>query len=183
MTTVAKTVLFLASYAPLGVLLAVKTSAQDLRWSIGFAAVTLAVLIATGILYLVVRRDSIEDLTVHEAEPQKEALSGYLIGYVLPFVVLDVHDSSSVVVTALFFIMLAILYVREELLYLNIGIGLVGRHIWVVRARGTDEGHEAPLRRFVLITKAQKVATGDRFATRRLTHEIRIANPLGAQRG
>lgn len=85
--------------------------------------------------------------------PRKgEAVTGYLMGYVLPIMLLDPRASSDVTAVALFLVVLSLTYAAADLHYLNPLLPLLGYRIWEVTVAAPDRRH-----RFVAITRGRQL--------------------------
>lgn len=166
LTWQARTLLFLASYALLFALLSALHWNTVAGWL--FLATTLVGLAGGAGVLSIVGRGGRQLAVVIEARANNGALAGYLVGWLMPFIVLQPDDTSSVVSLGFFFILLGVVYVRGNLLHLNPFLALLGYHVWDVTAVvGTHE------QQFTLLTRADQVSRNDKIRYSITTRSIR----------
>lgn len=166
LTWPARTLLFLASYAPLFGLLAVLYWGTPAGWA--FAALTVIGVAGGAWVLHIVQRGQRQLAKVLDARSNYEALAGYLVGWLMPFIVLRPDDTSSVASLGLFFVLLGVVYVRGNLLHLNPFLALLGYHVWEVTAVvGRDR------QRFTLLTRDSRLGRGDKVRFSVTTSSIR----------
>lgn len=166
LTWLARTLLFLASYAPLFGLLSVLHWNTAAGWLFALIA-GIGVVGGAWVLHIV-QRGQEQLATVLDATSNYEALAGYLLGWLMPFIVLQPNDISSVASLGLFFVLLGLVYVRGNLVHLNPFLALLGYHVWEVTALVGRQRQ-----RFTLLTKAARVDRGDKVYYSITTHQIR----------
>lgn len=178
MTVLARLLLFASSYIPLFFLLAVRTWPQS-RAAAGSLVVAGLVLVGlTWLLLQQLRDGGREELMVTETQPRAESLSGYLVGYILPFLILDVSDIFAVASVIGFLAVLAWIHVSAGLLYLNPVLALRGYHVWEVQARRPD-GLGA-VQRMILVADTAVMQPEQHFMTRPVMPGIRLAEQIDA---
>ncbi|MEC1716988.1 hypothetical protein [Schinkia azotoformans] len=143
MTKFYKWLLFISSYAPLYLLLAISTydfkltpfqyyksilnSGTNLYF--WFVIVTLFIVSFVAIGYFkfisLNERRSLTGL-----KPINESILSYLITYVIPLTAMDVSSINSLVVNGFLFLIIGIVYVNSDLLYLNILLILFGYRVY-----------------------------------------------------
>lgn len=69
-------------------------------------------------------------------------MTGYLVGYLLPIILVDPSDSSDVIAVAAFVIILSIAYAAADLHYLNPLLPLVGLGVWQLTVDAGDRRHK-----------------------------------------
>lgn len=178
MTVLARVLLFASSYIPLCFLLAIRTWPQERVVAGSLALVGLVLIGLTWLLIEQLREGGREELVVTETQPRAESLSGYLVGYVLPFLILDVHDIYAVASVVGFLALVAWIHVSSGLLYLNPVLALRGYHVWEVQARRPD-GLGA-VSRMVLIADTPIMRPDQHFMTRPVMPGIRWAERIDA---
>lgn len=168
----------LAERVPLLFLLAVRTLPQS-RAVAGSLAVAGFVLVGlTWLLLRQLREGGREELVVTETQPRAESLSGYLVGYILPFLILDVRDIYAVASVVGFLALVAWIHISAGLLYLNPVLALRGYHVWEVQARRPD-GLGA-VQRMILVADAPVMQPQQHFMTRPVMPGIRLAEQIDA---
>ena len=129
-TTLARGLLFLSSYSPLPALVAIRV--WDLNRSAAVGLLGLAVILvgAAWLERYVILRGSRFEFEVSTAEPLRESSAGYLVAYVLPFLLVDLRDSLAVIASVVFVGLMGVIYVRSRLIYLNPLVALDGYVLW-----------------------------------------------------
>lgn len=110
--------LFLSSYAPLLVILAVRF---DQLWLQAACAAGALVGLALAFWILKSHRDatSVGAIEVEKAEDAGDLATSYLISYLLPFVAVDQPGIRDVIAYLIFFAVLALVYVRSDMILIN----------------------------------------------------------------
>jgi hypothetical protein len=127
--------LFLSSYAPAFVILAVRAYDRSclLFWS---AIVLLVVSVLAFVIFLSVAPRGAEfRAEVEEMEPRDADMAAYVATYLLPFLTVTGANSQDVIALALFLFFIGVLWVGSGMLYLNPLLRLARVHIYVVRVR------------------------------------------------
>lgn len=116
-TAVVETGLWLCSYAPLFAILAIRFRDRTL-WII---CASLAVVGVAFGLALVARykRVAASSVKVRTIEDRGREVSGYVATYLLPFVTAAEPSTRDLIAYALFLVILAIVYVRSDMLQIN----------------------------------------------------------------
>lgn len=128
--------LFLSSFAPLFVLLAIRFSGLHLK---AICAI-LAIIGTSGLLWVLkaAQRKTAEKITPIEIDDKGSDVSGYLATYLLPFLVLPDPSVSDEVAYAVFLIVAGVIYVRSRMLQINPTLYLLSYRVFAI-AR-SDEG-------------------------------------------
>lgn len=143
MTKFYKWLLFISSYAPLYFLLAINNYNFDFT-PITFIAemcgnprqVTFWIVITVLFSISLVSVSYFEFIGLNERrivnglKPLNESVLSYLITYVIPLTAMDISSVNSLLVNALLFIIIGIVYVKSELVYLNILLILLGFRVY-----------------------------------------------------
>lgn len=175
MTLVSKFGLFLSSFAPLFLLLAIR------HWSTPSIAIGLLVIALVfgpvGLALVEWFGRTVDDTyVVDRVESRAESLTGYLTGYLFPFLVLDFSDIYAVAATVGFGLMLAVLYVQGNLLYLNPVLMLRGWRVWTIEAHRLDSA--AKEKRLIVIVRNGALERGDHIGTSTFAGDVRIGRAL-----
>lgn len=129
------TLLFIISYVPLYLILAVKNVNEKLFEydvfigfkslcmnnvvALVFLGMTLISILTYFILYLIVQKTSFENLKISNYQNNNEDHLSYLASYVLPFVGLSFNTWQEVVSSIILFYVLGIVYVKTTLFLIN----------------------------------------------------------------
>lgn len=140
--------LFLSSYIPLWLAMAVKTHSVttgihgfSVPWvSLSFLLLTLASGIALREAILVRKRKEPKFRDIESYKNRHDLLTSYLIPYIFPFVSLDYTTWESWVIFALFFSVLAAIQIRSAHLHVNPVLAALGYDIYEIEdgSRGTN---------------------------------------------
>jgi hypothetical protein len=137
MTRLTKGALFLTAYAPLAGLIWIRLWTVWKDAAIGAIVIALLLLVVGWLIVTLLARGSEADVTIVTAERLSDTAPNFMLGYVLPFLLLDLDDISAVIAGASFVALLGIAYVRGGMLYANPLLTLFGYHIWRVTGRQT----------------------------------------------
>mgnify|MGYP000515865420 CR=1 FL=1 len=138
MTAFARTILFLSAYAPAFLLLAWRANSTNPVLSVGLATFSVLIVLLTWRLIRELRRGAPLRAVVTKAESRSGDIAGFLLGYVLPFIVADYDDTSNVAMLAAVFVLLGIVTVRGHLSHLNPILLLGGLNVWNLRIHYRD---------------------------------------------
>lgn len=160
MTVLVRFLLFLSSLSPVSAILGLRLLSDHTDC----ALVLLVLAVATaglGVLMAgIVGREGKVIVTVAQRSARDEVPAAYLAGYLLPFLVANPSDSSTVTGLIAFLIVLAWLYIAGGLVYLNPTLTLLGFHLFEVQ--GTAGSTHVS---FMVLTKSSIVQSGDRLCT------------------
>lgn len=143
MTKLYKWLLFISSYAPLYLLLAINNydfkltpvaffkavliSETKLYFWIVIVSLFIISFVAVGYFRFISLNDSRSLATL---KPINESVLSYLIAYVIPLTAMNISSTNSLVVNGLLFMIIGIVYVNSDLLYLNILLILIGYRVY-----------------------------------------------------
>lgn len=159
-----KPVMFISSYAPLFLMLAIRFEGDVLRW-------TCLAIGATGLVaFLIVQRlqksgPSPEHLIV-KAAAAGAGSSSYLAGYLLPFVTVASPSLQDIVAYSVFLFVAFVVHVRTDIIQVNPVLFLFGWRIYAVEDDAGFQGH--------LISR-KRVLAGDTIKAYRMTDDILLA--------
>ena len=144
MTNFYKWLLFISSYAPLYVLLAINNfhfdctpvtyfkgvfeNVQQLTFWIVITVLFVISIISVSYFELISMNNR---KTLKKLKPSNESVLSYLITYVIPLTKMDINSVNSLLVNALLFLMIGIVYVKSDLVYLNILLILLGFRVYI----------------------------------------------------
>jgi hypothetical protein len=146
---VARVALYLASYAPLFLIFALRAYDTSLIVAILFALVALAALVVMAVVFLLPRGHTYLD--VEQVRSRDEETMAYVLTYVVPFLGIDVSRVADLAAFALFLIVVGVLYVHTRLLYVNPVLTVLGYRLY----RATSGGRE-----WLLVSKGMEPRDG-----------------------
>jgi hypothetical protein len=119
MTILAQIALFVSSYAPLFGVFALLDSFGKGWPSILSASVAIAGAVIPILVFLGARRLAPQSLRVQSAQVRDGDALAYIASYLVPFAAISATTSRERAALALFVLLIAVLYVRSELFYIN----------------------------------------------------------------
>lgn len=168
-----RALLFLTSYAPLPVVLAARIWSTDILGSLFLVALAVLLVALAARSFTLLAGSGTSELVIDEVQPQREAFTTYLLGYVLPFVLIDINDSSAVMGAAAFVVILGLATIRSNLVYLNPLLALAGYRLYSVSGLQMP-GPKTPVH-LLLLAREAHVAHGDRFVVGGEDADVRVA--------
>jgi hypothetical protein len=172
LTELARYLLFGTSFSPALFLLGVRFVDRDVGICLVLLAGSLLLAALAWPALRLLQQGPIFDDTIVTVEPLRESLTSYAMGYLLPFVLVDLDDRLAVTAAAIFVTIVAVMYVRANLVYLNPLLALAGYRLWQVTVRQTP-GPERAIPQ-LLLTRMGHVAVGDRIQTRAGDAHVRV---------
>ena len=147
--------LFLSSYAPLFLILAIRFRGQELK----VACAAVALLGVTAGLWVISseRAKAPAAFQVIKVEDRGSEVAGYLASYLLPFVALAEPALPEVLAYAIFLAVAATVYVQSEMIQINPIFYVLGRRVVRVTTEGDWQAY--------LITKRRPLAHETVLAT------------------
>lgn len=160
-----KPLMFLSSYAPLFVILAIRFETLWLR----IACISIAAMGIAGLFLLMhFQHTPVDEQGKHHlltASPAGEGASSYLAGYLLPFVTVGTPSPSDLTAYAVFFLVAYLVHARTEIIRVNPALFLFGWKVYAVTDCKGFQGH--------LISRAkEKVVPGAKVFASRMTGDL-----------
>ena len=131
-----RVVLFLSSYTPLFLIMAVRYSSAHRYFAL---EMVLLAAVSVSLLFIYLNRSS--TLAVDRAVVEKisgkdtEAMS-YIVTYLIPFLDIKLDELSSSVSLLLLFFVVGVLYVNSNLIYINPTLNLLRYHLFEIELEG-----------------------------------------------
>ena len=129
-TPIVRFALFLSSYAPATLIVALRIGTADAWLTVKLLALTGLLVAAAALAFRVLSTGNADGFAIESAEAQREAFTSYLLGYLLPVILVDLRDSSAVTAVVAFLILLGVIFVRSNLIYLNPLLALAGYRLF-----------------------------------------------------
>jgi hypothetical protein len=166
--------LFLSSYAPAFLILAVRSYHHST--ALFLAALAVAIVSAAAFLLFIrlARRGGPFRAEVADVEPRDGDLAAYVATYLLPFVVVFGATVQDVIALALFLFFIGVLWINSRMLYLNPLLALAGYHVYVVRLRPIGAEAEHALPRSFLLSHSRDLRAGDEVRPDRISPGVFI---------
>lgn len=138
-----KWLLFISSYAPLYILIALdnynfklapinyfKSVMQSnqllLFWIVVICLLILSILAISYFSWISLN----DERTLTKLVPLNESVLSYLITYVIPLTAMDITSINSLIVNTILFIVIGLVYVNSDLVYLNVILIIMGYRIY-----------------------------------------------------
>jgi hypothetical protein len=162
-TAFARFLLFLSSFSPLFLVFGLLDSFHSSAARITCYAIAGVSAICLGVFLWAASRISLQSIEAATARPRDSDTIGYVVTYLIPFLTLGTSDWASRAALILFIAVVAVLYVRSNIFYVNPLLSLVGYRLFEV---------EAGVSTLILITKRSFVAPGVEIRARRLSDYV-----------
>lgn len=164
MTTFAQLVLFLSSYAPLLVVFALLDSFGKGWPSLICAALAIAAVLMLIVVLTVARRVAPQPLHVRRVQIRDGDALAYIATYLVPFAAVSLATGRERLALLLFVLLIAVVYVRSGLFYVNPLLALVGYRLYQVT---TPKGATV-----ILLTRRSFLRADTELRTRRLSDYV-----------
>jgi hypothetical protein len=131
--TPTRLILFLSSYAPLFLILAVRNSFENRYISIGFVAVAVG---SVTVLFIFLRyaRTLAQDKVIIASVVSRDGdAMSYIVTYLLPFLAVRFHELADAVSLGIVFLVIGLLYVNSNMICTNPVLNIRGYHIFEVQ--------------------------------------------------
>jgi hypothetical protein len=162
-TILAQAIMFVSSYSPLLIVFALLDTFG--RGIPSIVCVVLAVVSAIGLAVIMTIGRSINPRAVAltDVQPRDSEAIAYVVSYLLPFVGFHAVSGRERLALLIFFGLLALLYIRSGLFYVNPLLSAVGYHLFAGRYEG---------RAIMLLSKRHTVAASTAVKARFITDAV-----------
>ena len=142
--------MFLSSYAPLFLVLAIRTSS----WRLSLAWLVVALFGFVGLQGILrgARSTTPEPIEAHSIEPRSAEVAAYLASYLVAFVAGGPTGGRDLISLGIYLVVLAVVYIRTGLMYINPVLAIQGYRLVSATTRAGDD--EIPV---VVLTKSDSV--------------------------
>lgn len=145
-------ILFLSSYSPLFVIIAMRGWHDSRRIAIGLAIVAVLSIIILFVFLHVVRKISPGKVSISSVVSRDGDVMSYIVTYLLPFLAIKLDDPTDIASLGIVFVVIGLLYVNSNMIQTNPVLNIVGYHIFEI-----EDGDG---KRVSLICKRSYVRTG-----------------------
>ncbi len=164
--------LFVSSYFPLSVIFFFLLK-RDSEWiAIGSLSVGVMGLMGLALFFRAARKIHSEQFTIKEISPKDSEAMSYMMTYVIPFLAISNSTPEQSIALAIFFIVLAVLYMNSSMIYINPILNLVRYRIYEVRL--SDESVHAVISR-------RRLAAGETVSFRRVADSVLLFDASGGK--
>lgn len=129
--------LFLSSYIPLFIIFTIKY--YNYSWLLGI--VIFIILSSIFVLYFSIKRAehmSGDYYNLKTVENKSNQFLEYILAYIIPLLGFNLTSISDIISLVLLFILIAILYIRSDLIYMNPVLSIIGYNLYKVNAGKSD---------------------------------------------
>ena len=173
-----RALLFLSSYAPVFLILALKSHGDSFALFRLSVALLIGAVIGILIFWGIAKRHNPQEMVVLTVQSRDADLAGYLVGYLLPFVGAVAVDWQDVLAFILFFVFVGIIYVNSRMIYVNPLLALAGYHLYEVQATTDLKKRDATyLTPQFLVSKREWLRREDEVVVRRVMADALIEFP------
>lgn len=163
----AKFILFVSSYFPLFVILAVQYWESNLPIALTFLGVGGIGLAGMFACLRMAGRVSPLPIQVTEIKARDEAALSYIVTYIVPFLVQPSDSPHKVAAMAIFFLVVALLYMNVDLVHINPMLSLVGYRLYDVTLLDGSSWALLSRRRIIRGDRCAVVEVGERIYVER----------------
>jgi hypothetical protein len=129
-----RVILFLSSYAPLLVILAIRDSFQNIYVTLALLSVA-ALSVVILFVYFRQAQSLASDAFLVKAIISKDGEAmGYIVTYLLPFFDIHFNEPANAISLGLVFLVLGVLYINSNMIYTNPILNLGGYHIYEIES-------------------------------------------------
>ena len=159
-----KLMLFLSSYFPLFIIIAIT---QRKNW--GYYFLTPAIIGFSAIIWLAswlawANKKSPEELSISKAKSKDPEVVAYIISYMLPIAGSKFSDFDGAAIVVIFFILIMILNMNSNLVYINPVLNFIGYHLFEVELESGND--------ILLITRREQLLNGQKVNGKRVASSI-----------
>ncbi len=155
-TLTVRIALFLSSYSPLLLILAIRDGFDNLVLSILFVIVPIATTLLLLLYLRMAARQSPSWVQVASVQPKGTEIMGYIVTYLIPFLDFDLGNWWDFGALIVLLLAIGAVYVNSNLIYINPVLNFLGYHLFEITS---DSGKPS-----ALITKSDYVRPGDRLS-------------------
>jgi hypothetical protein len=159
--------MFISSYAVLFALVGLRLDSGPAR-IIAFLVAAYGLLVALFAVFITPRAVAADPpKTVVALEDRGAEVAGYLVAYVLPFVMAPNPSASELIAYLAFLSVVGVIYARSSLLYLNPTIYLLCKRTVALKFDSAD-------RRWMMVITSRDLRVGDLVSVRRLSANLAV---------
>jgi hypothetical protein len=131
-TRLARVIMFLSSYSPLGILIGILTFDQDTRAAISIIALSLLLFLFVPLYLRWMKQSGSSLYTIDERKSLDGDVLAYIATYLIPFITIPIKTIAEGIAVMFLMIVLCIIYTSSNMLYVNPVFSLFGYHIYEV---------------------------------------------------
>ena len=143
-TTLVRLLLFLCSYSPLTLIICILQYGIWWLWVVIVLGVVVCVcsVAFTGFFFAWKRRtEQVRTKRLQEFSSHDSEVMSYIASYLIPFVTFSLDGVKQVFTLLIFIGVLAVIYVRSNMIYINPMLSLAGYHLYEIKIEGSENPH------------------------------------------
>jgi len=148
--------LFFSSYSPLFIILAVRNLGHSVTGSEILLGISIISLLGLAMFLRAANQLAPHNVTVTRVVSRDAEAMAYIVTYLIPFLGISLSDPTDAVSLGIMFGLIAVLYVRTDLIYINPILSLLGYRLFEVETEGGKTS--------ALVCKRDYVKTGSLIA-------------------
>lgn len=124
--------LFLSSYAPLFLIIAVRGWRESRYIALGLAAIAVLSVVVLFVFLRVAQRLSPGKVAVSSVNSRDGDAMSYIVTYLLPFLAIKLNDPADAISLGVVLFVIGLLYVNSNMIYTNPVLNVVGYHTFEI---------------------------------------------------
>lgn len=145
-------ILFLSSYAPLFLIIAMRGWEKSRHLALGVAIVAVLSVVLLFVFSRIARKLAADKILVDSVVSRDGDAMSYIVTYLLPFLAVKLNDVMDAGSLAIVLLVIAVLYVNSNMIYTNPVLNIAGYHIFEI--------HDADGKTMALICKRAYIRKG-----------------------
>jgi hypothetical protein len=134
-SVLSRLLLFSSSYSPLFVILGILNSFGNQMVSLSLFATAILSFLFLLFFLRYERRFVSHNVTVAHVSPRDADTMSYIVTYLLPFISVSFNDLRNAIALCILLAVVAVLYIRSNLIYVNPILNLLGYHLFEVESK------------------------------------------------
>jgi len=131
-----RVVLFLSSYTPLFLIMAVKYGTNHSYFALSMVLLSV-VSVLIRLLYLkTAARMSVDRVVVEKISGKDTEAMSYIVTYLIPFLDIKIDEPSNFISLLILFMVVAVVYVHSNLIYINPTLNILKYHLFEIEIEG-----------------------------------------------
>ncbi len=127
-----RVILFLSSYAPLFLIIAMRGWSDSRYLAVGLAVLAVLSVIVMFVFLRYARKLAADKIVVHTVISRDGDAMSYIVTYLLPFLAVKLNDVTDVTSLGVVLLVIAILYVNSNMIHTNPVLNIAGYHIFEI---------------------------------------------------
>lgn len=128
-----RVILFLSSYAPLFLIIAMRGWNDSRYLAAGIAVVAVLSVVVLFVFLRSVQKLASDKITVDSVVSRDGDAMSYIVTYLLPFLGVKLNDVTDAASLGIVLVVIAILYVNSNMIYTNPVLNIAGYHIFEIQ--------------------------------------------------